>query len=106
MLVSPTYNSGTIVSLKIAANGQFMEIIAKHLSETDTVMHVLSPVALTPVKDGIGMMNFMFTSDATLPIEINKSLVVARATASKDAAAEYNKTISPVVETTTPSLIL
>jgi hypothetical protein len=85
LLINKGYTKGDTVSLKLINSD---ELIAEFDSETDTVIKIRRPLALTMAQSGLGMMPWMLLgSDEN--INLQKTHVMAISASKKDAADQY-----------------
>jgi hypothetical protein len=86
MLISKGITVGEIVTIKTTAGE---EIVAKLIEDGTNNVTVAKPLCLTATKDGIGLVPFLFTTDSSTEITINKTAIMVLAPTMKDAADTY-----------------
>lgn len=86
MLINKGITAGEIVTIKTTAGE---EIVAKLVEDGATGVTVKKPLCLTATKDGVGLVPFLFTTDADQDVTINKSTIMVLAPTMKDAADTY-----------------
>jgi hypothetical protein len=87
LLINKGYTQGDTVSLKLINSD---ELIARFESETDDVIKLHRPLALTMNEQGLGMMPWMILGSDEF-ITLKKSHVMAVSATKDDAAAQYTK---------------
>ena len=87
LLIKKPYAVGDTVSVKLI-NGD--ELIAKLEDETDTVIKLDRPLALTLQAGGLGMIPWMLLGDSD-KVTFNKTHVLAVMLSKKDAADQYTQ---------------
>jgi len=91
MLITKTqYTVGDVISIKLVTGE---ELITRLESETDEVLVVRSPLAITMGAQGVGMIPWVLLAD-TKKCTISKSHVVAAILTKKEAADQYTQSTS------------
>jgi hypothetical protein len=87
LILNRGYKQGDIVSLKLINSD---ELIAEFESETDEIVKIRRPLALTMQGGGLGMMPWMLLGSDEF-ITLNKQHVMAVSATKKDAADQYTQ---------------
>jgi len=87
LLINKGYKQGDTVSLKLINSD---ELIAEFDSETDTVIKIRRPLALTMAQTGLGMMPWMLLGSDEF-ITLQKAHVMAVSASKPDAASQYTQ---------------
>ena len=102
MLATKKYSKDDIVSFKLV-NGD--EIVAKIVSD-DTDEFVLSkPCTAIPSQRGLGLIQFLFTSDLDKVVPINKMHVMMHAPSIEEVRNHYIKTTTGIETASSGSII-
>lgn len=87
LLINKGYKQGDVVSLKLINSD---ELIAEFESETDEVVKLRRPLALTMNAQGLGMMPWMILGSDEF-ITLSKNHVMAISASKPDAASQYTQ---------------
>jgi hypothetical protein len=87
LLINKGYKQGDVVSLKLINSD---ELIAEFESETDEVIKLRRPLALTMNAQGLGMMPWMILGSDEF-ITLSKAHVMAVSASKPDAASQYTQ---------------
>jgi hypothetical protein len=86
MLINKGIAVGEIVTIKTTAGE---EIVSKLVEEGALGVTVSKPLCLTATKDGIGLVPFLFTTDADADVTINRNSIMVLAPTVKEARDTY-----------------
>jgi hypothetical protein len=87
LILNKGYTQGDVVSLKLINSD---ELIAEFESETDAIIKIRRPLALTMAQGGLGMMPWMLLGSDEF-ITLSKQHVMAVSASKTDAAAQYTQ---------------
>lgn len=85
MLFEKSVSQGDVVSLKLI-NGD--ELIARFESETEHIVKIIKPLAITVGQQGLGMMPWMFLGDKET-VTLKQAHIFTIMPSKKDAADQY-----------------
>lgn len=91
MLVTNKYDRDTLVSFKLV-NGD--ELIAKIVEETTDEFIISKPMLVVPSREGIGLMQGLFTSELNKNIHLDKRHVMLHSQTSGELVNHYLETTS------------
>lgn len=87
LLINKGYKQGDVVSMKLINSD---ELIAEFESETDDIIKIRRPLALTMSGGGLGMMPWMILGSDEF-ITLRKEHVMAVSASKPDAASQYTQ---------------
>lgn len=93
MIQNKQYEKDSIISFKLV-NGD--EIVAKVLEESTDSFTISKPCTIVPSQQGLGLIQSLFTSDATKTISLSKSHVMLHSLTLDDIKNHYIKTTTGI----------
>jgi|ETNmetMinimDraft_28_1059901.scaffolds.fasta_scaffold262894_2 hypothetical protein len=79
-----------IVALKLVSGE---EVIAKVVTDNNSMLTVNKPLALIQTPQGIAMGQYILMQDITVPVEISKEKIIVMTKANSVAVDQYAKTL-------------
>jgi hypothetical protein len=92
-----------VYTLKIA-NGD--EVVAKIIAQDDTTYTVVKPLTVVPGREGINMMNSLFTANPDKNVTINKQQVSIIAPSRPEVCDSYLEATTGLKPVRKPSIIM
>lgn len=93
MLIDKGTSPGDIVTLKLSSGD---EIIAKLIEDTDKYIKVSRPLALAAGRQGVGMMQYLFTVDPDREIKISRNNVIIFEPTDEEVVKQYIQTTTNI----------
>ena len=100
MLIQAPYKINDVISVKLQTGE---ELVCKLIEESDTHLKVKTPLTLVMSQQGLGMQQYMFTTDPDQPISIAKDKIIVVQKTRKDFSDTYTERTSGLV-TAPPNL--
>ena len=95
LLEDTTYKSGDIVTIKLFSGE---ELVGRFDSETDTIIKIKMPLTLVASQQGIGLQQYLFTTDPKKLLPIQKSALVVVTPTVKNFADAYQQQTSGIIK--------
>ena len=86
MLINKPYSKGDIVTIKLTSD---TEIITRFVSQDDSSITIEKPMAVSITPQGLGLMPWLFSADASKEITISSEQVFCTMDTLKDLADQY-----------------
>jgi hypothetical protein len=86
MLIQKPHSKGDIVTIKLTSD---TEIITRFVSQDDTSITIEKPMAVSITPQGLGLMPWLFSADASKEITISNEQVFCTMDTLKDLADQY-----------------
>jgi hypothetical protein len=86
-----------VVALKLVSGE---EVIAKVVTNDDSILTVNKPLTLIHTPKGIAMSQYILMQDMTVPVQIAKEKVIVMTKANSIASGQYTQTLSSIKKPT------
>lgn len=93
MLIDKGCGVGDIVTLKLTSGD---EVIAKLVEETDKYIKISRPLALAASRQGIGMVQYLYTVDPDREIKISRNSVMIFEPTESEVVKQYIQTTTNI----------
>jgi hypothetical protein len=93
MIIEQPINENTAITIKTTGGD---EIVARFVSEDETTITVLKPLALMATPEGMGLAPFAFTVPMDAKLKLYKSAVVFMAKTDTQMATQYMTSTSGI----------
>lgn len=103
MLVTPSFNSGDIVSFKLV-NGD--EIVAKVIEQTANGFSISGPCTVMPSGQGLGLIQSLFSANDKAKVFLKNEHVMFYAESIEQMKAHYLKTTTGIEIRPKPGIVV
>ena len=86
-----------VIALKLVSGE---EVIAKVVTNDETMLTVNKPLTLIHTPKGIAMSQYILMQDMTVPVSIDKEKVIVMTKANTVASGQYTQTLSSIKKPT------
>ena len=86
-----------VIALKLVSGE---EVIAKVVTNDETMLTVNKPLTLIHTQKGIAMSQYILMQDMTVPVSIDKEKVIVMTKANTIASDQYTQTLSSIKKPT------
>ena len=86
MLINKPYTKGDIVTIKLTSD---TEIITRFVNQNDEGITIEKPMAVQITPQGLGLMPWLFSADASKEINISNNQIMCVMDTLKDLADQY-----------------